>query len=60
MRIGDLIEHDENAVGVDLVEADGRQLLDLERDPLMHRVGPEQPIEIARGGVLDAHARAWR
>ena len=55
MRIGDLIEHDEDAIGIDLVEPDGRQLLDLERDSLMHLVGAEQPVEIARRGVLDAH-----
>lgn len=55
MRIGDLIEHDEDAIGIGLVEPDGRQLLDLERDSLMHLVGAEQPVEIARRGVLDAH-----
>ena len=60
MRVGDLIEHDEDAIGIGLVEPDGRQLLDLERDSLMHLVGAEQPVEIARRGVLDAHVRALR
>ena len=55
MRIGDLIQHDEDAIGIGLVEPDGRQLLDLERDSLMHLVGAEQSVEIARRGVLDAH-----
>jgi hypothetical protein len=56
VRVCDLVEHDEDAVWIDLIETDGSKLLGLERNPLMHGVRSEQPIEIARGGWLDGHA----
>ncbi len=48
MRIGHLIEHEQDAVGIDVVQADRRQGPHLQRHALMHRVGPEQPVEIFR------------
>ncbi len=46
MRIGDLIEHEQDAVLVDIVQRDGGQGLGLEQHALMHRVGAKQPVEI--------------
>ena len=39
LRVGDLIEHQHYALGVDIVEGDRGQRLGFERDALMHRVG---------------------
>ncbi len=49
MRVGHLIEHEQRAVRIDVVEADGLERSGFEGHALMHRIGSEQPVEILRG-----------
>ena len=60
LRVGHLIEHEQHAAGVDVVERDRGQRLGFERNALMHRVGAEQPVEILAALQARASGRAWR
>ena len=48
MRVGHLIEHEQDAVRIDIIQRDEGQGLGLEHYALMHRVGAQQPVEILR------------
>ena len=56
MWVGDLIEHEENAVQVDVVEGERGQRARLERHALMHGVGPKKAIEVLRRDRLGAQS----
>ena len=56
LRVRDLIEHEQDALGAYVVEFDRRQGLGLEHDALMHGVGSEQPVELLRQRVLGLDA----
>jgi hypothetical protein len=48
LRIGHLIEHEQNAWGIDIFERDGGQGCGFEENPLMHSVRTEKAFEIPR------------
>ena len=56
LRVGDLVEHEQDALGAYIVEFDRGQGLGLEHDALVHGVRSEQPVELFRKRVfcLDA------
>jgi hypothetical protein len=56
LRVGDLIEHEQNTVGLHLVEPEWRQWLSLEGNTLMHGVRSEHPVEISWARLLWRHA----
>ena len=56
LRVGDLVEHEQDALGAHIFELDRGQGLRLEHDALMHRVRSEQPVELLRQRVLGLDA----
>jgi hypothetical protein len=56
LRIGDLIEHEQDAIGFDLVERHRGKWLDLEHNALMHGVRAEEPVEIFGARLFRRHA----
>ena len=52
LRVGDLVEHEQDALGAYIVEFDRGQGLGLEHDALVHGVRSEQPVELLRQCVF--------
>ena len=55
LRVGHLVEHEQGAFRVDILERDRGQGLHLERNALVHRVRPKQPVEVARQSGRHRH-----
>ena len=56
MRVGDLIEHQQGSRAGrrrEFLERGLGKFLGLEHGPLVHRVGPENLVQVARGGAFD-------
>jgi hypothetical protein len=47
LRVGHLVEDDENAFGPQIVDLDGGQGRRLEHYPLMHCLGADHPVELS-------------
>ena len=56
VRVGDLVEDDDEIAPRDFREAGARHRIDLERGALVHRLVAEQFVEVLRVGFLDRHA----
>ena len=56
LRVGDLIEHEQNTVGLHLVESEWRQWLSLEGNTLMHGIRSEHLVKISWARLLWRHA----
>ena len=56
LRVGNLIEHKQNAFGRHVLKLDRWQELSLEHHALMHGVRSEQPVELSRQRILGLDA----